>query len=229
MLHHAANHSSTIPTPSSQPRYRAVGLHVSSICKPQLMSVQGYSKPSQLAIQSGTGPSLKQVLAGRRPVWCSTCSKQASVSQRHADPVIGSIKLLPRIQDIEYWTPTSVILRQGLNDGAGGHPCLVAARSDCGHLLFCMPITSFDGRGLAEKYVYCRNPETLREIMGQYVPMEHDDNSDTISLAHGHELAETTGPRLPKQSYIHLGEVSIHHEPHWTPEMMLTHSAGLLG
>lgn len=141
-------------------------------------------------------PSLERGLAPRS-FCCSKCERpiipEPSGSLQH--PALAGIRWLPSIYHLP--TASSVIRHQPrvLNEGAGNHPCVVALVSDCGHLLFCMPVTSFNGDGIMAKYAGAKDPQEWYE---QYMPLAENNTIPT----HSRGMLAYKGDKLKSQSYV---------------------------
>lgn len=157
---------------------------------------QGSDNPVQLGLPAGIAPSLESALP-RKSISCSQCQQPVVPAQPGTyHPAAGKILWLPHLAAL---SPTSVVRHPeaGVNDGAGNHPCVAAMASACGCLAFCMPMTSFSGRGIVHKYAHAENP---REHFEQYMPLAERDTPATHSAG----LLHYEGERMQLQSYVHL-------------------------
>ena len=150
-----------------------------------------------LHLAQNTPPSLAGILSNDPPR-CTVCSNAPTSGPFLPGDPSGAISWLPRKHEI----PSNSCAHQQavLNNGAFHHPCLIAMTSVCGHLVFCMPITSFGNGTIQGKYAPCHNPQRKERIFSEYVALR---NRETIPHNLLGEL-DYTGQRMDKQSYVHL-------------------------
>ncbi|KAK5114958.1 hypothetical protein LTR85_009996 [Meristemomyces frigidus] len=86
-----------------------------------------------------------------------------------------------------------------LNDRAFDHPCVILSTSDCGHMVFCLPATSWGRKSFDQKWHAIRNPQLLAEKRNLYAALKRHDTVPHNLLG---EL-EHSGPEMPTQTYIH--------------------------
>lgn len=157
---------------------------------------QGHGKQTPVVIPANIAPSLESALP-RTSISCSHCQRPAvPATSGSFHPSLGRIMWLPHLKRMD---PSSVIHHPaaGVNEGAGNHPCLAAMASDCGCLAFCMPVTSFSGSGIVDKYARARNPEEHYE---RYLPLDEQHTPWT----HSKGMLVYDGDRMRQQSYVHL-------------------------
>lgn len=86
-----------------------------------------------------------------------------------------------------------------LGDGAFKHPCVILGTSPCGHMVQCLPATSWGGQSLEQKWRNIRNPQMMAEKRFLWSALKRRDtvpHNDLGSLDH-------SGPEMPSQTYIH--------------------------
>lgn len=160
---------------------------------------QGGEQQTSAAAPTIITPSLHTVLPST-PTFCSQCNQQvvaAPPGLEYYSPIpMGQLSWLPKKHTID---PSSMVHRPDseVNDGAGNHPCLVAMVSQCAHLVFCMPMTSFANGGIEQKFSRAHNPHEMYE---EYMPLAEATTPPT----HSKGALPYAGPRMSRQSYVHL-------------------------
>lgn len=159
--------------------------------------LQGRSNPGRTAVPAGIASSLESALPCTT-ISCSQCQQPVVPAGPGSvrDFFIGKTKWLRRIKDL----PLDSVARHpdsNVNEGAGNHHCVEVMASTCGCLVFCMPMTSFNGRGIIEKYALACN---AREYYEAYMPLDQGNTPATHSAG----LLEYGGDHMPQHSYVHL-------------------------
>lgn len=151
------------------------------------------SSSSALAMSpSTTQPALDCILGN-----CTANHSGQSRSSRHlqeTDVHLGTITRLP--DKVSLPGSSYANSQDALNDGAFGHPGVIIRRTTCGHLVFCLPVTSFGDATIQEKYAQSPNCK----VMDQYLPLRRRGTKAHHSLP----ILDHSGPSMPKQSYVHL-------------------------
>lgn len=156
---------------------------------------QGGGNPAPSATPAVTAPLLERALP-RVPLPCTQCGQQVlPVAEGYfANPFLATIMWLPHT---DHLPPTSMVRHpdHGINEGASNHPCVPALMSACGHLTFCLPVTSFGGHGVEGKYCRAANPQ---EFYDEYLPLAERDTRQTNNWG----ALAYDGTRMRNQSYL---------------------------
>ena len=157
-------------------------------------------------------PATLHSLIAANPASCTVCNLLTpTVSNAHPGllrprgthsrmPYPGLIALLPERHDIE--APSIVHSEaHGVNATAFRHPCVILSFSQCGHMVFCLQVTSFRERDIHEKYSQCRPGEFKARMFNEYIALQQSQGTFRHNVLG--ELAHS-GPDMEKQSYIHL-------------------------
>lgn len=140
--------------------------------------------------------SLRTQIAKSSP-YCRHCLRHSPEKQADQSIVPSLVAFLPAERSIPQ---DSIVRLQGLNQGAYSHPCLVLLESECKHLVFVAPMTSFNGTDLCQKYSHA-SPTAKHDVFWRHLSIDHPQRSSPNDLD---SLSLLDGDSLPKASYLNL-------------------------
>ena len=131
---------------------------------------------------------------------CTSTTQFVSQTERlqardNQEGLLGRIVWLPGHKD----TPQDSCARtqRAINNKAFDHPVVIVSQSECRDLVFCLPITSFGGTNIVQKFNRCGDRQSE---LDRYMAL---NRHDTISHNEYGGLNHS-GRQMNKQSYVHL-------------------------
>ena len=121
----------------------------------------------------------------------------------------GLIAQLPAINRQSYALSCASQQTKALHPNALSHPCVIINLSPCGHMVHCLPATSWGNKMFQQKWAGIRNAVTFAETSNAWLPLLQPNTVPHNSLG----PLQHTGFPMPKTTYIGLNDAFwIEHE-----------------